>query len=1150
MTSPSSRRDTLWILGFLAAGALGLACYIGLYDRAWPVASLNFRVDREQAFEAAEGYLERLGYDLAEYESARIFSRAGLPQVFLERTLGLAEANGLVRDWISIWSWQIRWFKPLQKEELRVNLDPGGRVTRFSHAILESDEGASLPQEEARAVAESFLTEVQGFSLDDYEPIEASSVDRPARRDHTFTWRKRDFVVGEDGHYRLWVTVQGDKAGGFGEYLKVPETFARDYREIRSRAGLIYNVATAVAMALVIATAVFLVRKYRRRELSWRVPVVVGVVTGALSYVGSLNGYPLSYFGYDTTQSYLSFILNFLFSGVFSAALIAVMVILFGTAGDAAARDASGSDPLARLSPGRWRSAAFGRVVLIGYGLAFAHLGYVTLFYILGNEYLGVWAPAAVTEYSNTYSTWLPWIYPLLTGLVATTVEEFLFRLVAISLLLRWFGKPWLAVLLPGVLWAFLHANYAQEPIYIRGLELTVVGVVFGLVFLRFGIWTTVVSHYVYNCFLGTYPMMQSDSLYFKTSGFLALAVICLPAIPAIWALVTGRRDPIDEPWEAPSAGPAPAEPEAPPPPEPDRPETPAVPPVERKTPRDYLVSRKGLITFAVLGLAGWSAYFAFKPYRYGEYARESLIPRAEAVEKAEEIREQLGLELEGYRRTASFSSSLGSGHFTHLLRAAGPERADTLAAEHTSSWHWYVRWFRPLEKEELTIGIDGHGELSYLSHAVPESQEGAELEIDKAEAIAREFLLRYLNRDVADTTLYMRLEGRSFKRENRVDHSFVWERTDIKVEDGEFRVIASVHGDRIGRGYKAYKAPEEFLRELRERTAKSSVVDTLGMIFIFATLVLGVIHLLRAYRRGDVAWGLPLRLGLLVGALTLFEALNELPVFYRGFDTSVALGTFLGKEAIGLALKVVGMAIMAFLAGALGDTFFRSERPGEMQLPGWIDVLRLRAGSAALWGQVIFLVLCWLGISRGLGVYTARLNLAFLGEYLTASGGAPAGINTWLPALDEVIDEVRAILFVPLLLLGVLFVWRRTAGRTWLLVLGMVLVLLFRSVVSPARDFHHAGFLFAGFLPMVLVLGYLVWKHIRFNLLFYLVMIWGSLVPLGIRFLEFEAGYFKINGVLIVLFGLAPLFLALLAWHRERAPAAGSLPEAGRGDP
>ena len=815
-----------------------------------------------------------------------------------------------------------------------------------------------------------------------------------------------------------------------------------------------------------IATAVFLVRKYRRRELSWRVPVLVGVVTGALSYVGSINNYPLSYFGYDTTQSYVSFILTFLFTGLFlgRSARRRDHPVRYGRWRRRTGRERE--QPPGPVVPGRWRSPAFARVVLIGYGLAFAHLGYVTLFYILGNEYLGVWAPAAMTEYSNTYSTWLPWIYPLLTGLVATTMEEFLFRLVAISLLLRWLKRPWLAVLLPGVVWAFLHANYAQEPIYIRGLELTVVGVVFGLVFLRFGIWTTVVSHYVYNCFLGTYPMMQSDSLYFKVSGFLALAVICLPAIPAIWALVTGRRDPIDEPEEAPSGEPAPAEPEPLPPPEPDQPETPDAPPIEPKTPRDYLVSRQGLITFAVLGLAGWSAYFAFKPYRYGEYAREHLIPRAEAVEKAEEIREQLGLELEGYRRTASFSSGLGSGHLTHLLRKAGHERADTLAAEHTSSWNWYVRWFRPLEKEELTIGIDGQGELSYLSHAVPESQEGAELEIEKAEVIAREFLLGYLKRDVSDTTLYKRLEGRSFKRENRVDHSFVWERTDIKVEDGEFRVIASVHGDRIGAGYSTYKAPEEFLRELRERTAKSSVVDTLGTIFIFATLVLCVIHLLRAYRRGHVKWDLGLRLGLLVGALTLFEALNELPVFYRGFDTSVALNTFLGKEAIGLAVKVATMAIMAFLAGALGDTFYRSERPGEMQLAGWIDVLRLRAGSAALWCQVVFLVLCWFGISRGLGVYTARLNLAFLGEYLTASGGTPAGINTWLPALGELLDEVSGILVIPPLLLGVLLVWRRTAGRTWLLVLGVVLVLLFRSVASPARDFYHAGLPLCGIPP------------------------------------------------------------------------------------
>lgn len=514
-----TRRDTVWILSFLISGALGLACYVQFFDRAFPVASLNFRVDREQAYQAAEAYIHRLGYDLTEYESAQIFSHASLPQIFLERTLGLAEANRLVREWVSVWYWNIRYFKPLQKEELRVRIDPGGRIVGFTHSILESDEGTSLSEEDARHIAEAFLADVQGFSLDAYEPIEASSIDRPKRRDHTFTYRKRDFVVGDDGHYRLYVTVQGDRVGGFSEYLKVPETFSRDYREIRSRAGLLTKVAGGFSLALAIAMIVVLVRKYRQRTLTWRVAVFIGILVGAVSLLGSINGYPLSLFGYDTMQSYVSFILNFIFTGLLSAAVMALIVAVCGAAGGTIAQDVRNwSNPLERVSLRHWRSASFARVTLVGYGLAFAHLGYVTLFYILGNDYLGVWSPAAMTQYSNAYSTYLPWIYPLLTGLVAATMEEFLFRLVAISLLLRWLKRSWLALLVSAAVWAFLHADYPQEPIYIRGLELTIVGILLGIVFLRFGVWATIISHYVYNCFLGVYPMVPSTSRYRASS--------------------------------------------------------------------------------------------------------------------------------------------------------------------------------------------------------------------------------------------------------------------------------------------------------------------------------------------------------------------------------------------------------------------------------------------------------------------------------------------------------------------------------------------------------------------------------------------------------------------------------------------------------
>ena len=109
----------------------------------------------------------------------------------------------------------------------------------FRHAILDEAPGDSLTQEQARPVAERFLTERMGFDLSRWESIEVATEEKLARVDHVFTFRKHDFEVGEDGHYRLSVRVQGGEVGGFREFLRVPESFARNYEEVRSRANLL-----------------------------------------------------------------------------------------------------------------------------------------------------------------------------------------------------------------------------------------------------------------------------------------------------------------------------------------------------------------------------------------------------------------------------------------------------------------------------------------------------------------------------------------------------------------------------------------------------------------------------------------------------------------------------------------------------------------------------------------------------------------------------------------------------------------------------------------------------------------------------------------------------------------------------------------------
>ena len=77
----------------------------------------------------------------------------------------------------------------------------------------------------------------------------------------------------------------------------------------------------------------------------------------------------------------------------------------------------------------------FLRANVIGICLAAAHIGYITVFYIISRK-LGAWAPQDL-NYENVVSTYVPWVYPLAIGIYAATSEEFLFRLFAIPYLLR-----------------------------------------------------------------------------------------------------------------------------------------------------------------------------------------------------------------------------------------------------------------------------------------------------------------------------------------------------------------------------------------------------------------------------------------------------------------------------------------------------------------------------------------------------------------------------------------------------------------------------------------------------------------------------------------------------------------------------------------
>lgn len=180
----------------------------------------------------------------------------------------------------------------------------------------------------------------------------------------------------------------------------------------------------------------------------------------------------------------------------------------------------------------RFGQAGYGeyvwRSMWLGYLTAFALLGLQTIIFIILMRVYGSWATTDVSQ--STYNLALPWAFPLLAWCAAIS-EEAVFRLFGIGLMKRWFKNSFVASLIPTIIWALGHVTYPIFPSTTRLLELTVIGLVFSFMFLRFGFITVLFAHAVFDS-----TMMAISLMFMGSAGDVLMGVfyIVLP-IPIAW---------------------------------------------------------------------------------------------------------------------------------------------------------------------------------------------------------------------------------------------------------------------------------------------------------------------------------------------------------------------------------------------------------------------------------------------------------------------------------------------------------------------------------------------------------------------------------------------------------------------------------------
>ena len=511
-------------------GLLGWGVFLRYYDQVSPIAAVDLRYDRVEIAQIAEEYVEGRGLDLAGYRRVVTFGSDSMAQIYLERTVGVSRLNQLVRDKMApVWTWTVRWFVPEQTEEVYVGLLPTGEVVGFNHVVPEDAAGATITQAEAQQIAEHYLLAGRQIDLAGWDLYDVSSRTLPARTDRTFIWVKRGLAIGE-GDVRMSITVQGDQVGHLNTWVRVPEAFSRSHTEQRSRAWLLDEVATSVGLAFVIVGIIIVFwGLYIGLKIGW-VPVIAGAAVGLIDLLDSLNRLPTIAAGYNTAVNYQTYLLNTWGNYLTSALVNALFTALLVIAAQWLLRAVWPRQH--KLVPGPAdRGRALARSAWRGMMAGGLWAAYLILFRTVATE-LGAWAPVRPPQF-NLLAPPFPFVAAIGLGLLPALQEELQYRALGIGLTMRLArGRIFLALLVPGLLWAFAHASYLTDPIWLRGVELTISGVLLsGLFFLLFDLTTVVVAHYTYNASLIAIVLIRSGKPAFVLTGLVAILLGLVPGL-------------------------------------------------------------------------------------------------------------------------------------------------------------------------------------------------------------------------------------------------------------------------------------------------------------------------------------------------------------------------------------------------------------------------------------------------------------------------------------------------------------------------------------------------------------------------------------------------------------------------------------------
>ncbi|MBX9573595.1 MAG: CPBP family intramembrane metalloprotease, partial [Candidatus Obscuribacterales bacterium] len=750
--------------------------------------------------------------------------------------------------------------------------------------------------------------------------IRDGSVKQAARTDHYFTFEdeKNDYKGGKQ---RYTVYVSGNKVSEFSSEFHVPESFDRKYAEIRSYNDLL-KLISSVLFAIVSAGTVFaFVWALSTGRLRWRLVFFAAIGSFLLEFFDYWNYLPSVLQQYDTSKSLQGFLSQQIISSILSCCQAGLLSAVVVGGIEAVYRTKFPKMPAVEnfLSARALSNKTILDSIVAGIFIFGIHLGYVAAFYLVGNS-AGIWSPLEVREVS-TLSSVVPAYSAFSVGVNASISEELMYRVFCFVLAQMLFKNFWVANFIQAVGWAFMHSDYPQEPAYARGVELTIVGLFYGWIFKRYGVVTGIISHFVYDAFLGVTSLLLSGSPLLAASGLVA----CSPPFIALAIGLMKRRDgttiPSDDELKNENYI--------------------SNLKVEKEEEEEVHLQhrplgakfRTALISVCFVSLL--VSAFVQVPM-IGDWA-QIRINKGQAEDIALRYLREHGVSETDWRTSVSLYRNLGEEESQYGFEKEGHNRMrDKMKLAREPVLYW-VRLFKEKQQREYAVILSGTGRV--LAMRVDEEEEASGG--SPSEAAVRDMVEKFLKiqRPELQPVVFDSITKQD--KPNRVDYSLTYEVPSLKMGDARFLVNIGTVGNLVSFPQLRWDIPESWTFERNKQTLKDLIswgaMGVLGVV-VFAAGIYWVVGL---FRSQAIHWRPALIAGVVTALVVLLNEVNGFPAQVAGYETDVPFGSFLTSAFVRTLISAIMYGAGYALIFAIGHAAFRLLFPGVSLLSLYHTVFR-----------------------------------------------------------------------------------------------------------------------------------------------------------------------------------------------------------------